>query len=190
MPHRNFLITTSALSAAPNNTIKPRRVFPPFATINISYISFTLIAVPFSSVSGLPKGIIKSDYELIAEPGRFFAEKVSTLFTPVIGLKGSGITISESLYGAFNCILFDHASPKLKTCIRPDGAPVAGDLVPMTIFGSTCDGGDVIYKEALVPAGIQEDDWLVWEDMGAYTSAATTRFNGFPFNDRKKIYIE
>jgi len=144
----------------------------------------------FSSVSGLPKGIIKSDYELIAEPGRFFAEKVSTLFTPVIGLKGSGITISESLYGAFNCILFDHAAPKLKGCVHADGTPLTGDLVPMTIFGSTCDGGDVIYKEALVPADIQEDDWLVWEDMGAYTSAATTRFNGFPFNDRKKIYIE
>ena len=144
----------------------------------------------FSSCSGLPKGIINSEYELIAEPGRFFVEKVSTLFTPVIGLKGSGITISESLYGAFNCILFDHAAPKLKTCIRPDGSEVDGDLVPMTIFGSTCDGGDVIYKETLVPANIQEDDWIVWEDMGAYTSAATTRFNGFPFNDRKKIYIE
>ncbi len=144
----------------------------------------------FSSNSGLPKGIIKSDYELIAEPGRFFAEKVSTLFTPVIGTKGSGITISESLYGAFNCILFDHAAPKIIRFIHADGTPLEGDPVPMTIFGSTCDGGDVIYKEALVPSDIQEDDWIVWGDMGAYTSAATTRFNGFPFNDRKKIYIK
>lgn len=144
----------------------------------------------FSSCSGLPKGIIKSDYDLIAEPGRFFAERVSTLFTPVIGLKGSGLTISESLYGAFNCVLFDHAAPRIARCVRADGTPVTGDYVPMTIFGSTCDGGDIIYKETLLPADIQEDDWIVWENMGAYTSAATTRFNGFPFNDRKKIYIE
>ena len=143
----------------------------------------------FSSATGLPKDIT-SDYELVAEPGRFFAERVSTLWTPVIGTKGSGLTISESLYGAFNCILFDHAAPKIKACVGPDGAPLTGAPVAMTIFGSTCDGGDVIYKEIHVPADIQEGDWIVWEDMGAYTNAATTRFNGFSFDSRKKIYTE
>jgi len=143
----------------------------------------------FSSSTGLPKDV-NSDCELIAEPGRFFVERVTTLWTPVIGTKGSGLTISESLYGAFNCILFDHAAPKIKACVGPDGTPLTGELIPMTIFGSTCDGGDVIYKETLVPSDIQEGDWIVWEDMGAYTNAATTKFNGFSFDQRKKIYLE
>ena len=52
------------------------------------------------------------EFKFIAEPGRYFAEHVATLVTPVMGRKGNGITISESLYGAFNCILFDHAQPE------------------------------------------------------------------------------
>jgi hypothetical protein len=47
-----------------------------------------------------------------------------------------------------------------------------------------CDGGDVIYKEYNLPEGTDEGSWIVWENMGAYTLAATTRFNGIAFNDR------
>lgn len=143
----------------------------------------------FSASHGLPKEPFKTGLELIAEPGRFFAERVSTLYTPVIGTKGTGVTIDESLYGAFNCVLFDHAAPQPKEVLR-DGRPLVGETVAVTIFGSTCDGGDLITKEAWVPAHIQEGDVIVWENMGAYTSAATTQFNGFPFNNRKKIYLD
>jgi diaminopimelate decarboxylase len=31
---------------------------------------------------------------------------------------------------------------------------------------------------------IHDDDWIVWDNMGAYTCAATTQFNGIPFNNR------
>ena len=136
----------------------------------------------FSHTHGLPKNL-HSDIPMIAEPGRYFVEQVMTMYTPVIGIKGSSLTISESLYGAFNCILFDHAKPEIKKVIGR-----TGELVPMTIFGSTCDGGDIIYKQYNVPSDIQEGDWIVWENMGAYTSAATTRFNGIPFNERP-IYV-
>ena len=134
----------------------------------------------FSHTHGLPKTIsAPQGITMWAEPGRYFVEQVMTLYTPIIGTKGSGITISESLYGAFNCILFDHAQPEIKEVTGR-----TGDMIPMTIFGSTCDGGDVIYKEYMMPCDTQEGDWIVWENMGAYTTAATTRFNGIPFNER------
>jgi ornithine decarboxylase len=59
----------------------------------------------------IPKGFIDylDGFEVIAEPGRYFAEKVATLYTPVIGYKKDTVTIEESLYGAFNCRIFDHA---------------------------------------------------------------------------------
>ena len=123
------------------------------------------------------------EFKFIAEPGRYFAEHVATLVTPVMGRKGNGITISESLYGAFNCIVFDHASPEF------DVLDAKGPLEPMTIFGSTCDGGDVIAKQALLPSSISVGNWIVWPRMGAYTSAATTRFNGIEFDKRLKIYL-
>ena len=144
----------------------------------------------FSSSTGLPKTIsAPKGIELIAEPGRFFVERVMELHTPVIGTKGSGLTISESLYGAFNCILFDHAQPQLKEVRDEFGNKIEGQQIKRTIFGSTCDGGDVIYKEYDVPDGTDLGSWLVWENMGAYTCAATTRFNGIPFNDRPMIII-
>lgn len=144
----------------------------------------------FSSSTGLPKTIsAPKGIELIAEPGRFFVERVMELHTPVIGTKGSGLTISESLYGAFNCILFDHAQPQLKEVRDEFGNKIEGQQIKRTIFGSTCDGGDVIYKEHDLPEGTDERSWLVWENMGAYTCAATTRFNGIPFNDRHMIII-
>jgi ornithine decarboxylase len=116
-------------------------------------------------------------FEVIAEPGRYFAEHVATLFTPVIGYKPGSVTIDESLYGAFNCRIFDHAIP----------APIVhagGARTPTTLFGCTCDGFDVIYQTIDLPE-LKVGDVLEWPGMGAYTMAATTMFNGIPFNNRE-----
>ena len=145
----------------------------------------------FSSVHGLPRNLeVPEGVQLIAEPGRFFVERVMELHTPVIGSKGSGITISESLYGAFNCIVFDHYSPHIKE-VRDDQGHTIVDcpITKKTIFGSTCDGGDVISKECEVPETIDYGYWIVWDNMGAYTKAATTQFNGIPFNERQVILV-
>jgi ornithine decarboxylase len=125
-----------------------------------------------------------SEFTIIAEPGRYFAEHVATLLTPVIGFKKQSITISESLYGAFNCILFDHAQPEFYMLEGNSKTKL------VTMFGSTCDGGDVIYKECNIPVDVACGSWIVWPRMGAYTSAATTHFNGLPFDKREIIYIE
>jgi len=125
-----------------------------------------------------------SEFKIIAEPGRYFAEHIATLVTPVIGVKKAGVTISDSLYGSFNCIIFDHATPDFYV-LDCDNSK----MVHKTMFGSTCDGGDIIYKDCLVPEDIAVGNWIVWPRMGAYTSAATTRFNGIPFDNREKIYL-
>jgi ornithine decarboxylase len=140
----------------------------------------------FSATHGLPRNIkAPQGITLIAEPGRFFVERVMELHTPVIGVKGSGVTISESLYGAFNCVVFDHAHPHVKEVRDENGFTVEGVRTKKTIFGSTCDGGDVISKEYELPESIDYGYWIIWENMGAYTNAATTRFNGIPFQDRE-----
>jgi len=51
-------------------------------------------------------------------------------------------------------------------------------IVPSTVFGPTCDSLDCVCKDVPMPLlGI--GDWLFFTDMGAYTTAATTHFNGF-----------
>jgi ornithine decarboxylase len=127
-------------------------------------------------------------FKFIAEPGRYMVEHMATLVTPVMGVKGGGVTISESLYGAFNCVLFDHAEPVPGFFIDQFGNEIETQWVPRLLFGSTCDGGDIISKQIFLPETLTEGDWIVWPRMGAYTSAATTRFNGIPFNEREVLF--
>ena len=150
-----------------------------FSSTNV----FDLGPVPSQICQALEQNF-PSGFQFIAEPGRYFAEHAVTLMTPIIGTKTNSFTISESLYGAFNCIIFDHATPEFS--ILNSNSKLEKT---MTMFGNTCDGGDIIYKECQVPSDISCGQWLVWERMGAYTSAATTSFNGIPFHKRQTIFM-
>ena len=121
-------------------------------------------------------------YTVIAEPGRYFAQDIATLYTEVIGIKPGAITIDESLYGAFNCILMDHAEPEPELEKNQK-------MEYVTLFGSTCDGADIIIKDIQLPVTLRVGDMLTWKSMGAYTMAATTNFNGIPFSKRKIYYL-
>lgn len=116
---------------------------------------------------------------VIAEPGRFFVEHAIELHTRIIGTKDDSVTIDDSLYGAFNCVVMDHARP----------VPISDTFcVEKTVFGCTCDGSDVIGKVP-VPVTAEVGDTLVWPRMGAYTLAASTNFNGLGFSQRERTYL-
>lgn len=51
-------------------------------------------------------------------------------------------------------------------------------MYPCSIWGPTCDGLDRIVEQCDLP-DLQVGDWLVFENMGAYTVAAASTFNGF-----------
>jgi ornithine decarboxylase len=125
---------------------------------------------------------------VIAEPGRYFAEQVGTLVSPIIGKKvlpdETQYYISDSLYGSFNCILYDHAKPVVETY-----KTYKSDLRKSRVFGSTCDGMDEILPEVYLP-DMEVNDWMIFEKMGAYTTAASTNFNGIPFTTRTRYYLE
>lgn len=122
------------------------------------------------------------DLHIIAEPGRFFAHSTSTLLTKVFAKTkiddGDESTfryyLNDGLYGSFNCVIYDHAEVSPET-LKPKEGPVR----KCCLFGPTCDGFDVIIK-SIEMAELDEGDFVVWRNMGAYTSAAATKFNGFP----------
>jgi ornithine decarboxylase len=60
-----------------------------------------------------------------------------------------------------------------------------GSVFASTLWGPTCDSIDKITDSALMPE-LSVGDWLVFENMGAYTIAGSCRFNGFPLST--KIY--
>uniref|UniRef100_A0A8C0GHU7 ornithine decarboxylase n=1 Tax=Chelonoidis abingdonii TaxID=106734 RepID=A0A8C0GHU7_CHEAB len=83
--------------------------------------------------------------------------------------------VNDGVYGSFNCILYDHAhvKPVLQKRPKPDEG-----CYSCSIWGPTCDGLDRIVERFDMPE-LQVGDWMLFENMGAYTVAAASTFNGF-----------
>ncbi|KAF8701054.1 hypothetical protein HU200_033949 [Digitaria exilis] len=126
--------------------------------------------------------------EVIGEPGRYFAETAFTLAARVIGKRVRGEVreywIDDGLYGSLNCVIMDHyvPTPRPLAGARPDERTYAS-----TVFGPTCDSLDTVVRGYQLPE-MSVGDWLVFDDMGAYTTGAGSNFNGFATSDIK-IYV-
>jgi ornithine decarboxylase len=130
-------------------------------------------------------------YELIAEPGRFFAASSHTLALSVHskrivnhadGTCEHQCYLTDGMYQSFNCIYFDHVNPFILQ-VNPDGE---GATRTTTMFGPTCDGMDVMMKCVPFPE-LDVNEWLMVPEFGAYTVAAGSAFNGYQTKRREFI---
>jgi ornithine decarboxylase len=123
---------------------------------------------------------------IIAEPGRYFAETSGYLATNVIGIRKTETTrdywITDSLYGSFNCIFYDHYIPDAETVVKND------KKYKTTLYGPTCDGLDKIVELDRFPE-LEMNDWIFFRRMGAYTLAGACNFNGIPFLNAHIVYL-
>ena len=114
--------------------------------------------------------------EIIAEPGRFMVATAVTSIATVIGKAvRDGRTcyyIDDSVYHTFSGIIFDHCPYHFKSFRK-------GTTEVCAVFGQTCDGLDTISQSEALP-DLQLDDLVYSEDIGAYSNASATWFNGFP----------
>ncbi|CAK7893096.1 ornithine decarboxylase [[Candida] anglica] len=127
------------------------------------------------------------DVKFIAEPGRFMVSNAFTLAAHVIARRDCDelpmLYINDGVYGNLNCILFDHQHPEASVLTH------LGEFVydqrstssrkDFSIWGPTCDGLDCVSSRAGLGHDVAVGDWLYFSNLGAYTSAATTSFNGF-----------
>jgi ornithine decarboxylase len=129
---------------------------------------------------------------VIAEPGRYFCTSSTTVAMPVVSkreyvarkrdesgdivsVKETQYYVTDGVYGNFNNIIYDHATPVCKPLVEP---PLNAVMTNSTFFGPTCDSIDVVAK--CVPfCNLQIGDWVYFPNMGAYTVAAGSTFNGF-----------
>jgi ornithine decarboxylase len=116
------------------------------------------------------------DLEIIAEPGRFLVASAATAVARVVGKAvREGKTcyyIDDSVYHTFSGIVFDH-------CQYPLAALRSGRKEICAVFGQTCDGLDVISHAETLPE-LAIDDLVYAVNIGAYSNASATHFNGFP----------
>ncbi len=119
--------------------------------------------------------LFDKDIEILAEPGRFLVATAATCVARIIGKAfRDGKTcyyIDDSVYHTFSGIIFDHCQYRLKSFRR-------GATEMCTVFGQTCDGMDTITQSEELPE-LETDELLYSEDIGAYSNASSTWFNGF-----------
>ena len=84
--------------------------------------------------------------------------------------------INDGVYGSFNCLIFDHATIEPIPLRDHHGN---AEKFPSSIWGPSCDSMDCVAENVMLPV-CEIGDWLYFEEMGAYTLAAASGFNGFP----------
>jgi ornithine decarboxylase len=114
--------------------------------------------------------------QILAEPGRFLVATAATSIARIIGKAvRDGKTcyfIDDSVYHTFSGIIFDHCQYHLKAFKK-------GKSEICAVFGQTCDGLDTISQSEELP-DLEIEDLVYSENIGAYSNASATWFNGFP----------
>lgn len=130
----------------------------------------------------------------IAEPGRYFVCASTVIATKVYSRKGGrsdyqALYVDDGVYGSFNNVVYDHESPvpqKLASVLSAERTLVPSldvnreEYIPTAVFGPTCDGLDQMCSlDTTKLPRCAVGDWLIWENMGAYTHTASFVFNGY-----------
>ncbi len=117
------------------------------------------------------------EIEIIAEPGRFMVATAATLVVAIIGKAVRNgkqcYYVNDGVYGTYSGVLFDHCQYHF-TAFKKGATQIA------SVFGPTCDALDVVSVAEELPVDLDLGDLLYSENIGAYTIASATSFNGMP----------
>jgi ornithine decarboxylase len=122
------------------------------------------------------KRLFPPDMQILAEPGRFLVANACTLVAKVVGKAFRDgkpcYYINDGVYHTYSGQVFDHVN-------YPVLAFKSGETAISAVFGPTCDAFDTITLSAELPE-LDIGDLVYSENIGAYSHASSTYFNGFP----------
>jgi ornithine decarboxylase len=120
--------------------------------------------------------LFPKDIQILAEPGRFLVASAGYAVSKVIGkaVRGGKMCyyINDGVYHTYSGVIFDH-------CKYPIKAFKGGPTQICSVFGPTCDALDVVSMAENLP-NLERDDFVYSVNIGAYSHASATYFNGFP----------
>ncbi len=120
--------------------------------------------------------LFPKDICVLAEPGRYLVATACTLVAEVIGKAVRDgrpcYYINDGVYHTFSGIVFDHMKYPVRAFRR-------GPTALSAVFGPTCDALDTISLAEELP-DLELGDLVYAENIGAYSHASSTWFNGFP----------
>ncbi len=114
--------------------------------------------------------------QVLAEPGRFLVASAGYAVSKIIGKAvrdgKTSYYINDGVYHTYSGIIFDHCKYPIKSFKR-------GPTSLCSVFGPTCDALDVVSMAENLP-DLERDDFVYSVNIGAYSHASATYFNGFP----------
>ncbi len=120
--------------------------------------------------------LFPKEIEILAEPGRYMVATAATLVASIIGKAVRDgkpcYYIDDGVYHTFSGIIFDHCKYPIKSFKK-------GPTQICSVFGPTCDALDTISLAEELP-DLELGDLVYSPNIGAYSQASSTWFNGFP----------
>ena len=127
--------------------------------------------------AGLKDIHLKPTVTVFSEPGRALVAGGCSLLTQVQLRKGDRLYINDGIYGSLSEMVQVNIRMPVRM-IRLDGTASA-KLRHFSLNGPTCDSLDVVPGTFELPDDIREGDWIEIDQVGAYSNALATHFNGF-----------
>jgi ornithine decarboxylase len=119
--------------------------------------------------------LFPKEIEIVAEPGRYLVAESAKLVVKIIGKAcRDGKTyyyVNDGVYNTLSGVIFDH-------CVYHFHSFKKGKPAVSAVVGPTCDALDTISVSENLP-DLNIGDLLYVNDIGAYSSASATNFNGF-----------
>jgi ornithine decarboxylase len=120
--------------------------------------------------------LFPKDIQILAEPGRFLVATAGWSVSKIIGKAvregKTSYYIDDGVYHTYSGVIFDHCKYPVRSFKR-------GATSICSVFGPTCDALDVVSMAENLP-DLQRGDYVYSENIGAYSHASATWFNGFP----------
>jgi len=116
------------------------------------------------------------EIEILAEPGRFLVASAGNAVSKIIGkaIRNEKMSyyVDDGVYHTYSGVIFDHCTYHLQSFKK-------GPTQICAVFGPTCDALDTISLAEQLPE-LEIGEYLYSENIGAYSAASSTHFNGFP----------
>ncbi|MFQ6004799.1 MAG: type III PLP-dependent enzyme [Woeseia sp.] len=137
---------------------------------------------------GIRRNALPGTAMAFAEPGRALVGSGCSLLTRVVLRKTDRIYLNDGIHGGLSELI--DSQYQLNTRVIRIGGPVAERIQPYHVFGPTCDSIDHLPPEFMLPTDLRNGDWIEFDQVGAYSNALSTSFNGFSSNQFIEVFDE
>jgi len=121
--------------------------------------------------------LFPKEIQILAEPGRFLVATAGIAVSSIIGkaVRDGKLCyyVDDGVYHTFSGIIFDHCQYHFQSFKK-------GPSQVCSVFGPTCDALDVVSMAEQLPGNLKLGELLFSPNIGAYSHASSTHFNGFP----------